>query len=160
MPEVLPSKLISTSRKDVIELMSWFGSQEELMRWGGPFVHFPFTAESFIKDINWPQMTSISAHDKAGRLLGFGQYYVKFGRCHMARLAISPAQRGQGTGKIFIGELMRLASDSTGISRHSLYVLDDNTPAVGCYRSLGFIEAPDPDAPPIIENCIYMLTEK
>jgi len=150
-------KLVESIESDIEELMTWFGNEESLRRWGGPFVSYPFTSESFTKDIHWQEVSSLSTHDDSGRLLGFGQYYSKFNRCHLARLAISPNHRGAGFGQAFISKLIHLATADTGLAQCSLYVLDDNDAALGCYRALGFTQSPDPEGTPLIWNCIYML---
>jgi ribosomal protein S18 acetylase RimI-like enzyme len=152
-------KLVDSIESDIEELMAWFGDEESLRRWGGPFVDYPFTPESFTKDICWQDVASLSTHDDSGRLLGFGQYYSRFNRCHLARLAISPNHRGAGFGQAFISKLIQMATADTGLSQCSLYVLDDNDAALGCYKALGFTQAPDPEGTPVIWNCIYMLRE-
>jgi ribosomal protein S18 acetylase RimI-like enzyme len=144
------------STADVDLLMGWFDDESQFRRWGGPSGRYPYDRAQFLSDIRWDEIPSIAALDAAGHFVAFGQYYVKYGRCHLARLAVTPARRGQHIGRRFIGALLPMAIADTGLAEASLYVLGDNVAAMRCYRSLGFEVQPDP-GPPIVENCLYMV---
>jgi ribosomal protein S18 acetylase RimI-like enzyme len=137
--------------------MSWFPDQLTCAQWAGPAMRFPFTEERFLEDIHWGKMPSYSAVNAADDLLGFGQFYEKLGRCHLARLAIAPAFRGQGLGKAFISSLMNISRNQLGQSEFSLYVLESNKPAVACYQSLGFRRAEVSEAVIDLKDCIFMI---
>jgi ribosomal protein S18 acetylase RimI-like enzyme len=58
-------------------------------------------------------------------------------RCHLYRLAVSPAHRGRGLGRRLVGA----AEDrfrALGGNRATAMVLDDNAPAHGLWRALGY----------------------
>ena len=121
-------------------------------------MRFPFTQDSFLEDIHWGRMSSYCAISDEFGLVGFGQFYEKLGRCHLARLAIAPELRGQGLGKTFISSLMKFSADLVELNEFSLYVLERNKPAVCCYQSLGFRQAKAPEVFKGMEDCIFMIT--
>lgn len=151
-------QLIRSSKPHIREIMSWFPDQLTCAQWGGPAMRFPFTEERFLEDIHWGKMPSYSAVNAADELLGFGQFYEKQGRCHLARLAIAPELRGQGLGRTFISSLMKISADLLGLNEFSLYVLEWNTSAVCCYQSLGFRQEKAPEVLEGLEDCIFMIT--
>ncbi len=151
-------RLVSSSKAHIREIMTWFPDQHALAQWGGPEMRFPFTESSFFEDIHWGKLPSYCAVSDEFGLLGFGQFYEKLGRCHLARLAIAPELRGQGLGKIFISSLIKLSADHVGLNEFSLYVLEWNKPAVCCYQSLGFRQAKAPEVLTGLEDCIFMIT--
>ena len=99
-------RLVPSNIAHIREIMTWFPSPETCVQWGGPDMRFPFAENTFLEDIHWKKMPSYSAVTSEGQLIGFGQFYEKQGRCHLARLAVSPSCRGQGLGKKFISMLM------------------------------------------------------
>ncbi len=136
---------IAPTHSDHIDsLKSWFPDQESCYLWGGPGLRFPYSHESFLEDMHWQNMPSYSLVDEAGALAGFGQFYEKAGRCHLARLAIAPALRGKGHGSAFFARLMDIGLQDLSVSECSLFVLKHNTKALRCYASLGFEVAPYP----------------
>lgn len=76
----------------------------------------------------------------------------------IARLAVSPARRGQGIGSALVGELERRFLD-IGIARVNLLVLSDNAGGRAFWEHLGYsgfeavvlhskrLDAPAPDQP-------------
>jgi ribosomal protein S18 acetylase RimI-like enzyme len=151
-------RLVRSTKLHIREIMSWFPDQQTCAQWGGPAMRFPFTEERFLEDIHWGKMPSYSAVSDEYGLLGFGQFYEKLGRCHLARLAIAPQLRGQGLGKTFISSLMKISADLLGLNEFSLYVLEWNTSAVCCYQSLGFRQVKAPEVLEGLEDCIFMIT--
>lgn len=150
--------LVESSRAHIRELMGWFPDQESCRQWGGPEMRFPFSEKRFLEDIHWPKLPSYSAVGNDGRLLGFGQFYEKLGRCHLARLAVAPEVRGMGLGKKFVSSLMKISQDQLRKNEFSLYVLEQNTPALACYRSLGFKQVEEPEPAINLKDCIFMIT--
>jgi len=141
------------------DLMGWFPDKESVIRWGSPYMRYPLHWESFLEDMYWGRMSSRVALEEDGSLLGFGQFYLKLGRCHLARLVVNPDIRGRGLGKKFIAALMKHGSEHLGTGEFSLYVMTENKPAFNCYRSLGFNLAPYPHGDPQLENCVFMLAD-
>jgi len=87
---------------DVDELMRWFPKFDDVHVWGGPSFRFPFTRETFFKDIYWGKMASLCLCDPANRVVAFGQLYERDGRIHLARLVVIPDMRGHGVGRRLI----------------------------------------------------------
>jgi len=151
-------RLVRSSETHIREVMTWFPDRHACAQWGGPAMRFPFTEDSFLEDIHWGKMPSYCAVNAEGDLLGFGQFYEKLGRCHLARLAVAPAFRGQGLGKAFISSLMNISKNQLGKNEFSLYVLEQNKPAIACYQSLGFRRADIREAVIDLKDCVFMIT--
>lgn len=137
--------------EDLRILMDWFHDAAGTAQWGGPDFRFPFDSESFQADCHWPEMPSYVLADADGRMIGFGQFYLKLGRVHLARLAVAPGAQGRGHGKRLVEALCAVGRAELGGDEASLYVLESNAPARACYRAVGFVdspEMPDPDMPP------------
>lgn len=138
------------------EIMGWFPDTRSVTRWGSPYTRYPLREETFFEDIYWSKINSRVAIGDDGQLLGFGQFYLKLGRCHLARLVINPDYRGRGLGEEFVAALMEHGSEQLGAPEFSLYVMSENKPAYNCYRALGFELAKWPDRDPQLENCVFM----
>jgi ribosomal protein S18 acetylase RimI-like enzyme len=140
------------------ELMRWFPDADACRVWGGPSFRFPFTLESFRLDTRMDSLSTWGLmHGET--LAGFGQYYLRAGRCHLGRLAIAPALRGRGLGGTLVRELCRASSADLGIATYSLFVLPGNERAIRLYERLGFEPARYPEAEPAFDDCIYMVAE-
>lgn len=150
-------KLTTTRPAELETLKSWFTDKRACYRWGGPRVRFPFTDKTFLEDIQWQHVPTYSLLSDAGELMAFGQYYEKSGRCHLARLAVSPSQRGLGIGQQFIAELMNIGMAEFETEECSLFVLDYNSSAVQCYRSLGFSKSEYPANDEFLANVDFMV---
>ncbi len=125
-------------------LKTWFSDKEKAYDWFGPGLRFPFTPETFIEDIYWGRMPAYSLVRKNKELIGFGQYYEKAGRCHLARLVISPSNRSKGFGYYFIYRLMEIGMEDLGVNECSLFVIRFNERALKCYGALKFKKAEYP----------------
>ena len=153
--------IIETAKpEDALRIMGWFPDKESVIRWGSPHTRYPLTEETFFEDIHWDTIASRVAWTEDGRLLGFGQFYLKLGRCHLARLVINPEFRGRGVGEEFVAELMKHGSRELGTEAFSLYVMTENKPAYNCYRTLGFELAQYPDGDPVLEDCVFMTADR
>lgn len=150
-------KIINADRGHAREIMGWFPDKQSVLLWGSPYTRYPLTEETFFEDIYWSRINSVVALTDEGEVLGFGQFYLKLGRCHLARLVINPKYRGQGLGPKFISELMRHGSEQLDTSDFSLYVMTVNKPALAVYKKLGFDLAPYPHDDPKLENCVFMI---
>lgn len=149
--------LTPPSHDHLVEIMSWFPDRESCETWGGPQFRYPFTESSFVEDLRLDETTSLCLLGEDDELLGFGQYYLREGRCHLARLVVPPEKRGRGLGQRLIALLIEAGCEHLGVDESSLFVLAHNEPAVRCYRSLGFEATRYPGEMPEIENCIYMV---
>jgi len=131
-------KLFETESSEIEILKSWFPDKESSYFWCGPGLRFPFSHESFLEDIHWEKMPTYSLRNKEGELIGFGQYYEKQQRCHLARLVVSPLHRSRGIGRDFIQQIMSIGMEDLGANECSLFVVRSNEKALNCYKSLGF----------------------
>lgn len=131
-------RIEETGFSEIEILKTWFTDKESAYAWCGWGLRFPFTHESFLEDIHWQKMPSYSLRNSDNELLGFGQFYLRAERCHLARLAISPAHRGKGLGQQFISRLMQFGMSRLDVAECSLFVLKNNQPAIKSYLSLGF----------------------
>lgn len=150
-------KLLPARHGHLLELMSWFPDRESCEIWGGPDFRYPFTEASFVEDLHLDETAALCLLGEDDELLGFGQYYPREGRCHLARLVVPPHQRGRGLGRALITRLIEEGCADLGVGESSLFVLAHNEPAMRCYRGLGFEAAPYPGEMPEIEGCIYMV---
>ena len=132
------------------ELMTWFPDRESCRVWGGPSFRHPFTEATFREDAHWEELPSYSLVGGSGELLGFGQFYRRWDRCHLGRLVVSPHHRRRGLGAVLVDGLAALGRKRLAAQECSLIVMAANVPAVHLYRKLGFepVAWPDPDGIP------------
>jgi ribosomal-protein-alanine N-acetyltransferase len=138
--------LVTTLRRatpaDAAVALAWSPTAEDLHHWAGANVRWPATPESFWEDLNVADATTFTLASPDHDVLGLGQVRHReqtYG--HLARVIVSPHHRGLGLGRKFCTALMRIAPTLHPITTYSLYVYDDNTPAIGLYESLGFIRS-------------------
>lgn len=147
-------KLVATSEPHLLQLMGWFPDARSCAVWAGPDFRYPFNEITFREDVR-TELPSFSMVDDHRELLGFGQYYSRLGRCHLARLVVSPNHRGRSLGAVLIRELCQLGCSDLETDQCSLFVLADNAPALRLYSRVGFTQQPYPGQMPLAE-CIYM----
>jgi ribosomal protein S18 acetylase RimI-like enzyme len=138
------------------ELMTWFKDEPSCKRWGGPEFRFPFDAVTFKEDCKL-SLSSWSFID-SNKLCAFGQFYLREGRCHLARLVVSPAMRSQGIGKQFIVQLASMGCSELNVNQCSLFVLADNAAAMRVYRKLGFETSSYRGELKLPMDCLYMVS--
>ena len=123
--------------------MAWFDDEASIRAWGGPSFRFPCSEASFLEDMGWDTLDAFSLLTEDDELAGFGQLYLRDEKGHLARLAVAPSRRGNGLGRFLVRQLMRRAARQFDCDQCSLFVLEDNVPALNCYQSLGFRYAVD-----------------
>jgi len=160
MTETPEFTIVQATRDDAREIMAWLDDAESVMLWGSPFTRFPLSEETFFTDTDWDRVESRVARDAAGRVIAFGQFYPKLGRCHLARLAVHPGLRRRGLGVRFIEALMKHGGAALDTDLFSLYVITANKAAWGCYKKLGFHMKPAPYNDPHLDNCVFMVAER
>ena len=140
------------------EIIGWFPDKESVIALGQSVYEISLAGGDVPgRHITGAGSTPGSPVGEDGRLLGFGQFYQKLGRCHLARLVINPDFRGHGLGEEFVAALMKHGSEDLRAGEFSLYVMTANKPALNCYRSLGFELADYPDGDARLENCVFMI---
>ena len=148
-------KIRFANEQDLVVLASWFPTEKEAKNWGGPSIHFPISSKQLKIDIDWDTADSYALTDEAGRLIGFGQAFSKYGFRHLGRIALAPEMRG----KKLSYSLMAALFESTGSEDmgFSLFVYEDNVSALKLYKHLGFVVQEFPDGKPEIKGCIFMV---
>ena len=141
---------------DIDEIMSWFPDAASVDIWGGPGFRFPFSTESFRKDLRVDLMAGWALRAPDGVLAAFGQSYERDGRGHLARLVVNPDMRGRGAGKRLIQLMIAALEASRGYDEYSLFVYRHNEPAYRCYRSLGFGVVDYPEDAAMPDKCFFL----
>lgn len=101
-------------------------------------------------------MPSFRLNSPAGEFAAFGQMYERYGRINLARLVVRPDMRGAGVGKRLLASLMETGPTLFTADEFSLFSYRDNTAAVGCYRSMGFVIRDYPEGAPMADRCYYL----
>ena len=140
--------------QDLTEIISWFVTETEARKWGGPSIHFPLRLEQLKIDIEWGIADSYAFY-KSGNLFGFAQAFDKFGYTHLGRIAIDPKMRGKKLGRQLRSALIN-TTVVDGVS-FSLFVYEDNLPGNKLYNSLGFEVHAYPYGLCQINGCIFMV---
>lgn len=143
--------------KDLVKILHWFHTEDEVIKWGGPLIHFPLDLEQLKVDIDWDFAESYAFVDGEDNLLGFSQVFNKFGYKHLGRIIIDPEKRG----KKLAHKMLTAVQQIVGKGGHnlSLFVYEDNIPAKKLYEKMGFAVKPYPKGKKEIENCIFMVKE-
>jgi len=157
VPTVEAWCLERTTDDDIDELVTWFDSEASVRTWGGPNIRYPINRESFVEDCHWHDMATFSLRGLDAVFSAFGQVYERHNRINLARLIVHPKLRRQGVGKRLMKSLMSVGKDLLPCDDYSLFVYRDNTPAIQCYRSLGFVIQDSPPDRALADVCFYMI---
>lgn len=150
----IPLQLIACTNQDLIGVFRWFNSEKSVFYWAGPGITYPLQIKRFKTDSKFEKSHSYVL--KQGRtLLAFGQIYNRLEHCHLGRLVVSPTFRGQGVGRQLIETLLAQGQQKLGLSKASLFVLNDNKAAMQLYQKMNFMVTEYPETIPL-ENCLYM----
>jgi ribosomal protein S18 acetylase RimI-like enzyme len=144
---------------DIPDLMTWFHDARSTQEWGGWVFRFPFDDKTFREDVQLSELYSFVARSEFGELIAFGQVRKKYGRGHLARLAVAPQHRGRGLGRDLINSLCRKTIELFDCSENSLFVSKTNVAAIRCYTRLGFHEAPYPEDRSMGHKTLFMIRE-
>lgn len=151
-------RLSTLSNTHIDALMQWFPDAASVALWS-PSNTFPFTdRQRFILESKLDELPSWMLVDAGDAPLAFGQYYARHGCCHLGRLVVNPARRGEGLGSELIRQLLARGTAELGTTRCSLFVLDYNTTARKLYARLGFTETQYPEKMPL-PDCLYLTLE-
>ncbi|OHU84988.1 MULTISPECIES: GNAT family N-acetyltransferase [Pseudoalteromonas] len=99
--------VITPTHSHIMQLMTWFNSRGDLLTWAGPNFRYPFDLNSFKADLRLTELDSLALQSSQGELMAFGQYCLRSGCCHLARLAVNPAYRGQRLVDRLLSELCK-----------------------------------------------------
>ncbi len=157
VPDIEGWCLERTTDDDIDELVTWFDSEASVRTWGGPNIRYPINRESFVEDCHWHDMATFSLRGPDGVFSAFGQLYERHNRINLARLIVHPTMRGQGVGIRLMKSFMSVGTDLFPCDEYSLFVYRDNTPAIECYRKLGFVIQAYPPDRSLADVCFYMI---
>lgn len=144
----------------VEQIQGWFNDAKELLTWGGSGLTLAVTAAEFACQIKLSSLASYVLLD-GDEVVAFGQYYVRMGRHHFGRLAVSPTQRGKGIAYLLLHALAKNACRTQQASGFSLFVFPDNKVAMRTYQRCGFTEQAYPEQiPGGLSDCLYMVAEQ
>ena len=139
-------ELMNFSEEDCDRLIGWVPDPRFLMLWAGPGYKWPLDRKQLLVNLQRtggyrPVFFMFKAvESEGGRTVGHIelQRYERFSG-HIARVLIGePGCRGKGYGAELVSLLNRHAFVDLGFKLLTLNVYDFNTPAVECYRKLGF----------------------
>ncbi len=128
--------------KDFDTLISWVGSEEELLQFSGPDFKFPLTREQLeinISEKNRHPYAIMGA--STGKMIAYAEIYItKENIAILGRILIGdPEMRGHGIGVQIVRELLFISLTILGAKSTSLYVFDWNIGAIKCYEKAGFV---------------------
>jgi len=149
-------KLTEPTQKKIIEMMSWFNSEEELRIWAGPSFRYPYDLVTFIEDLSLDTIKSFFMVSKESELLAFGQYYDRLNRCHLGRLVVAPKHRGKNIVAELMTGLIGHGTKILKLSESSLFVMTYNEVALNVYLTFGFKIVEYPEKMPL-DKCYYMV---
>ena len=150
--------LRSSTNDDLSVLISWITDKDACRIWAGPSVRFPLALEPLKQDIHFSEENTFSMLNENGALLGIGQLIQKETcRLHMARVIVSPLQRGKGLGSLLCRLLMSEGRKRFGEINFSLNVYSNNTNALRLYKKLGFKLHPESLGSRGEEKSLYMI---
>ena len=153
-----PATLHPFDEARVPELMRWFTDRAATQVWGGPEFRFPFSEATFREDAKLASLATRMLVTGDGRLVAFGQFYLRVGRCHLGRLAVAPDARGGGLGTQLIHDMCAEGRPLFGAGSCSLFVVPSNSRAKALYERLGFSAIPYSEPAPEFAPYIYMVT--
>lgn len=152
-------QLVQANKENIFQLMTWFPNEHSTLSWSGTHFRYPFSKQSFVEDIKLNELASYLLIDDNGQLYAFGQFYQRLNRCHLGRLVVAPAMRGQGLIKVLLSQLSQKGASVLQLNELSLFVFKDNVAAINAYLKFGFqiSEYPEEIGLP---QCLYMTKTK
>ena len=151
-------QLISSSAEHLSEVMTWFLNAESPANPAIKNSAYPIIHGAFLDDVKYNELFSYSLIDDIGQLKAFGQYYLRQGCCHLARLVVEPSERGKGIGKVLIKLLLQTGCHELNVSTSALFVLQSNKQVIETYQRLGFSIQNYKGRKPT-DDCAYMTME-
>lgn len=140
-------QLVKADKSHMSDVISWLGSADEMLLWGGPGLIFGLDALAFAEQIKLDSVSSCSLISEKQKVIGFGQYYERLERIHFGRIGIAKDERGKGLSNVLMSLLIDCATENDN-RELSLFVMKDNEPAIRCYSRLGFVVADYPESMP------------
>ena len=101
--------------------------------------HDSWTYETWLGELN-SNMTRYIVLEKYSAVIGFAGYWLIAGEAQVTRVAVVPAERGKGFGKI-ITEALLEAAWQEGATAITLEVRQSNAAALKVYADVGFVSS-------------------
>lgn len=124
---------------DAKTIVSWFTNAPEARLWGGPDVADPLTEDWLAEEFVSVTRVHYVLAEPHGRPCGLFALVDRGESVHLARVAVAPALRASGLGKVLVGHALAQAA-SAGARAMTLHVYERNAPARRLYETCGFRE--------------------
>jgi len=98
----------------------------------------PWSREAYESELNDNLLSIYLAAHQGERLIGYAGIWIIVDEGHITNVAVHPAYRQQGVGRLLMSHLA-VAASARGVTSITLEVRPSNRPALTLYRSLGFI---------------------
>lgn len=99
----------------------------------------PWSEASFRAELTHPQSIFVVLIGD-GEVVGYGGAWILIDEIHITNVAVNPDLRGQGLGRKIVLELLARGAEKEAVCA-TLEVRAGNEPALGLYRSMGFVDA-------------------
>lgn len=99
----------------------------------------PWTRASFLHELHNPHSRLLAA-EWQGQVIGYLCCWLVADEVHILDVAVHPAHRRRGVGRLLLRDMLARARQS-GARSASLEVRRSNLPAIALYQELGFREA-------------------
>jgi RimJ/RimL family protein N-acetyltransferase len=126
-------------------LASWFNSEEDVVLWGGPFLHFPLDTaqmQAILDECNTnPPRRKCWMVEENDQIIG----HIELGfdwrndNAILQRVEINPAFRGRGLAEPMVRLAVADAFSNPRVARLELNVFSFNEPAIKTYKKVGFV---------------------
>lgn len=129
-------------------LEHWITGKDILFQYSGTYFSYPITGEQItVYMMKHPERKLYLGFTDDDIPYAFGEIIPKEENPpRLARLLIGdPALRGKGLGETFVRELVGEAYRQLQTTVIDLFVLENNLPAIRCYRKVGFDFLPEGD---------------
>jgi ribosomal protein S18 acetylase RimI-like enzyme len=130
---------------DTREVARWPSSLDEVRRWAGSDPGWPFDVSVFGR---WHTDSHVRPYIMCDgeEPIGYGEVWVDEPEqeFELARIIVSPDQRGRGVGRR-LGRLLLDRAALAGLPDAFVRVVPENGAAIGCYRGAGFSPVSEPE---------------
>lgn len=136
--------------KDAVKIVGWIKDEREFYHWSADrYGHYPISCDEIVSNYKkCAEKTFFKPFmlEADGKAVGHFILRTPSSDPKVIRIGfviVDKNERGKGYGKKLINLAVEYAKNALGASEINLGVFTDNEDAVACYRSLGFVFAPD-----------------
>lgn len=97
----------------------------------------PWSREAYARELRANKLAFYIVADEDGEIVGFAGLWGIIEEGHITNVAVHPAYRGKGLGKLLVSKLLEV-SEQYGIDKFTLEVRPSNAAAISLYQKLGF----------------------